>query len=398
MTQWLIRRFVPQWEQVNDPAVRSRYGVVAGIVGILCNVLLFLSKITIGLLSGSVAILADAVNNLADASSSIMTLVGFRLAGRPADEEHPYGHARFEYLAGLGVALLILIIGVETLKTAVRKIMAPQPIVFSVALFAVLALAILLKLWMMTFNRNMGRRIGSATLMATGADSRNDVISTGGVLLSAVLVYLTGWNLDGYVGLLVALFILYSGISIGKETLRPLIGSAAEPALLLRLKQTALDYHPMILGVHDLIVHDYGPGRCFATLHAEIDYREDVLHAHEVIDGLERHFKEDEHVDMVVHYDPIVTDDEDLNALRPAMLSCLNGLDERLGAHDFRLVRASEGFNLIFDVTIPYDLANRETDIATQLQETARTLYAGCHTIVCFDYQGMRPDKSRKKE
>lgn len=398
MTQWLIRRFVPRSEAVQEPFVRTRYGIVAGAVGVVCNILLFLAKITIGLLSGSVAIFADAVNNLADASSSIITLVGFRLAGRPADEEHPYGHARFEYLAGLGVALLILVIGAETLKSAVRKIIQPEPIVFSVALFAVLILAIALKLWMMSFNSRIGRRIGSATLMATGADSRNDVISTSGVLLSAVVAYLTGWELDGYVGLLVALFILYSGISIGKDTLRPLIGSAAEPELLLRLKQVALDYHPMILGVHDLIVHDYGPSRCFATLHAEVDYREDVLHAHEIIDGLERHFKEEEHVELVVHYDPIVTDDDDLNALRPAMLSCLGGLDARLGAHDFRLVRASGGFNLIFDVTIPYDLSKKEADIAAQLQKAARVLYEECHTIVCFDYQGMRPDKTKKKE
>lgn len=364
---------------------------MASLVGIACNLLLCFSKLTIGFLSHSVAIVADAVNNLADASSSIMTLIGFRLAKRPADEEHPYGHARFEYLSALAVAVLILVIGAQMIKSSVEKILHPASIQFSLALVAVLLMSILLKLWMARFNRSIGRRISSTALVATATDSRNDVLSTSGVLLSVLISYWSGWKLDGYVGLAVALFIIYSGIGIGRETLRPLIGSPTDPALLDWMRKETMEFHPCILGVHDIMVHDYGPGRRFATLHAEIDHKEDVMMAHEVIDGIERLFREQHYMELVIHYDPVVTDDEELNSLRLAMLKTLGELDSRVGAHDFRMVRGQEQINVIFDVTLPYDMKKQEETIAEHLEKSAKAVHGNYHTILTFDYQGARP-------
>lgn len=395
MTELLIRLFVPNHTQLDDPAVRGRYGSMAGLVGILCNVTLFLGKLLIGMFSGSVAIMADAVNNLADASSSIMTLLGFHLSRRPADEEHPFGHARFEYLSGLGVAVLILVIGLQMGKSSIEKILNPEPVRFSIALVLVLAVSIALKLWMAVFNRKIGKRISSATLIATATDSRNDVVSTAAVLICALVARISGLELDGYVGLLVAIFIIYSGIGIGKETLRPLLGSPAEPEMLDWMRRTSLDFHPCILGVHDIMVHDYGPGRRFASMHAEIDYHEDVLMAHEVLDELERVFREEHSIELVIHYDPVVMDDAELNTLRGHMLEALALLDVRLGAHDFRKVRAKDRCNLIFDVTVPFDMGKREGEIAAHLEAAAKAVDAKYHTILTFDYMGARPEVPR---
>lgn len=396
MTELLIRMFVPNREDTFDPVVRGRYGTVAGLVGIACNLLLFGGKVIIGLLSASISIVADAINNLSDAAASIMTLIGFRMASKPADEEHPYGHARFEYLAGLSVAVLILFIGVQMVKSSIQKILHPEPVVFSLVLCAVLLVSIALKLWMANFNRTIGKRISSTTLEATAADSRNDVITTSGVLLSAIIAHVSGLQLDGYMGLAVAVFIIYSGIGIGKETLRPLIGSPADPELLEWIRRETLDNHPCILGVHDIIVHDYGPGRRFASLHAEIAHTEDVLLAHEVIDGIERMFRLQHGIELVIHYDPVVMDDEELNAMRDAMLNILAGIDSSLGAHDFRMVRGKEQTNLIFDVVFPYHFSNREEEIRNLLEETAKSVDGKYHTIVTCDYHGIRPDVSRR--
>lgn len=398
MTNLLIRLFVPGRERINDPAVRGRYGTMAGLVGILCNLLLFGGKLFIGFLSGSVSIVADAVNNLADASSSLMTLLGFHLAKRPADAEHPYGHARFEYLSGLAVAALVLIIGAQMLKTSIEKIMHPKAVSFSLVLVVVLLLSIVLKLWLAAFYRSIGARINSTPLMATATDSRNDVISTSGVLVSALIAHFAELNLDGYVGLFVALFIIYSGIGIGKETLRPLIGSPTDPAMLDWMRLETMAAHPCILGVHDLIVHDYGPGRRFASLHAEIDHKEDVLLAHEVLDSVERMFHQQHNIELVIHYDPVVIDDEELNALRLVILGALGEIDARLDAHDFRMVRGNEQSNMIFDVTMPYDLARRESEIAAHLESRVKEVNETYHTMLTFDYLGLSPKASGRIE
>ena len=308
MTNFLLRRFIPDYQNTADPAVREKYGNLAGIVGIVCNVLLFAGKLLAGTLCGSVSVTADAVNNLSDASSSLVTLLGFRLAARPADEKHPYGHARMEYLSGLAVAVMILVIGVELVKSSVQKILHPEAVEFSVLTAAVLTGSILLKLWMALFDRKLGRKISSAALTAAAADSRSDVIATGAVLLACVIGRLTGLMIDGWAGLLVALFILWSGVGVVKDTVDPLLGAKPDEALV-RAIAYLMTSHVNILGFHDLMVHDYGPGRRFASVHAEIDHRIDPLVAHEILDEIERQAKRDLHVDLVIHYDPIVTDD-----------------------------------------------------------------------------------------
>ncbi len=317
LTKWIISR-IPNHEDVKNERVRSAYGKAASLVGIGCNVLLFAGKLVAGLLSSSVAIMADAVNNLSDASSSLISLLGFKLADRPADAEHPYGHGRFEYLSGMTVAVMILAIGVELLRSSVGKIFAPEPIVFSWVSVGVLAASIVVKCWMAAFNANMGRRIGSTTLEATASDSRNDVITTSAVLLCTMIARLTGLDLDGYVGAAVAVFILVSGVSLIKETLNPLLGNAPSPELVGRIREKLMSY-PGVLGVHDLMIHDYGPGRQFASVHVEMSARRDPIESHEVIDGIERDFLKDERLHLVVHYDPVATDDPRVPALRDAL-------------------------------------------------------------------------------
>ena len=385
MTEFLLSHFVKGYPEVNDPQVRARCGNLAGLVGICCNLLLSAGKFLAGLLTGSVAISADAVNNLSDASSSIITLLGFRLAARPADDEHPYGHGRTEYLSGLAVSVMILLIGAELAKTSIQKILSPEPITTGMASILILAASILVKFWMAAFNRHVGRIIRSATLEATAADSRNDVIATAAVLLSCVVGAMTGAKIDGYMGLLVALFILWSGICIANDTLDPLLGAAPDPELAGTIRKDLLA-EPLVLGVHDLMIHDYGPGRKFASVHAEIDAREDVLEAHEALDELERACMRDHRVHLTIHYDPVVTDDAVLNRMQRKVRGILAELDPRLTVHDFRMVCGKRHTNLIFDVVVPYDLKPRLEAIR---QETARRVQAGeetrYHTIINFD-------------
>ena len=368
----LIRLLVKDHQNAADPRVRGRYGAAAGIVGIVANTLLCAGKMLIGFISGSVSITADAVNNLSDAASSLMTLIGFRISQKPPDKEHPYGHARVEYLSGLAVAALILIIGFQLAKSSVEKILAPSPVEFSPALVAVLVLAILVKLWLAAFNKKVGRHINSSTLLAAAADSRNDVISTAAVLAAALISRFFGIDLDGWMGLAVALFILYSGIGIGKETIAPLLGAPPDPELVKSIGEKVLNFDDRILGFHDLVVHDYGPGQCFATIHAEMDYRLDPLEAHELLDDIESSFRSEDNIQLVIHYDPLVVDDPRLNSLKSSAADHLKEIDPRLMLHDFRMVRGEQHTNLIFDVPLPHDLHGREDEIREDLQELIR--------------------------
>ena len=344
MTKRLLRRLGRQ--------NRAAYGKLSGAVGIACNLLLFAGKLAVGLAAHSVSITADAVNNLSDASGAVVTLVGFRMAEKPADRDHPFGHARVEYIAGLVVSALILLVGAELAKSAVEKILHPAPVDISPVTMAVLAVSIAVKLWLSRFNRALGRQIDSATLMATAADSRNDALSTGAVLLSALVSRHTGWRIDGYTGLAVALFILWSGIGIARDTVNPLLGQGADPALGQALAKM-LTANPKVLGFHDLMVHDYGPGQRFATVHVEMDAREDPLLCHDIIDGLERSCLDELKVHLCIHYDPIVTDDPELNRMRQVVTDCLARLDPGLSVHDFRMVRGAARTNLIFDLVVP---------------------------------------------
>ena len=344
MTKRLLRRLGRQ--------NRAAYGKLSGAVGIACNLLLFAGKLAVGLAAHSVSITADAVNNLSDASGAVVTLVGFRMAEKPADRDHPFGHARVEYIAGLVVSALILLVGAELAKSAVEKILHPAPVDISPVTMAVLAVSVAVKLWLSRFNRMLGRQIDSAALMATAADSRNDALSTGAVLLSALVSRHTGWRIDGYTGLAVALFILWSGIGIARDTVNPLLGQGADPALGQALAKM-LTANPKVLGFHDLMVHDYGPGQRFATVHVEMDAREDPLLCHDIIDGLERSCLDELKVHLCIHYDPIVTDDPELNHMRQVVTDCLARLDPGLSVHDFRMVRGAARTNLIFDLVVP---------------------------------------------
>ena len=384
MTNFLLRRFVPDYQNTADPAVREKYGNLAGIVGIVCNVLLFVGKLLAGTLCGSVSVTADAVNNLSDASSSLVTLLGFRLAARPADEKHPYGHARMEYLSGLAVAVMILVIGVELVKSSVQKILHPEAVEFSVLTAAVLTGSILLKLWMALFDRKLGKKISSAALIAAAADSRSDVIATGAVLLACVVGRLTGLMIDGWAGLLVALFILWSGVGVVKDTVDPLLGAKPDEALV-RAIAYLMTSHVDILGFHDLMVHDYGPGRRFASVHAEIDHRIDPLIAHEILDEIERQAKRELHVDLVIHYDPVVTDDPEVAAVRTRVLQIMHELDPRLSLHDFRMVSGTHHVNVIFDMVIPPEYTETAEQLRRQIEAQLQDGKKTYHLIVTFD-------------
>ena len=384
MTGLLLRKFVRNYENTGDPAVRDAVGRLSGIVGILCNVLLFAAKFLAGTLTGSVAITADAINNLSDASSSVVTLLGFKLASKPADEKHPYGYARIEYMAGLIVAGIILIIGYSLAQTSIEKIRHPEAIEFSALSIAILVGSILMKLWMSRFNTILGNHIHSTTLLATAADSRNDVISTGTVLCACILAKSTGIIADGWMGLAVAVFILCSGIGIARDTISPLLGEVPDPELIHHIHDTMMA-RPEVLGVHDLVVHDYGPGRIFATAHAEMDSRADVMESHEVIDELEAQFRREDHLEVTIHYDPIVTDDPEMNGLRSKVHAALKAIDPRLEMHDVRMVKGERHTNLIFDVLLPFDMVGRQAEIKQASQDAIHSDTHQYFTVINFD-------------
>ena len=368
MTEFLLRLFVKNHRDTESPHVRAAIGTLSGWVGIGCNLLLCLGKLLAAALTGSVSIAADAMNNLSDASGSIVTLIGFRVADKPADEHHPYGHARAEYLSGLAVAVLILFIGFELGKSSVGKILQPVPVVLTGTTAAILVASVGLKLWMNRFNTKLGRRIGSGALLATAADSRNDCVATGATLLAALAEQLWDIRIDGFAGLGVAAFILYSGWKLARETISPLLGENADP----ELREKIVDYvkqQPDVLGYHDLMVHDYGPGQRFASLHVEMDYRQDPMDCHERIDDMERECLRSHNVHLVIHYDPVITDDPELFRLRERTNALLKEQDPRLTLHDFRMVQGRRHMNLVFDVARPYELRGREEAIRQRVEE-----------------------------
>lgn len=368
MTKALVRMFVKNHKDTDQPAVRSAYGKMAGCVGIVCNIVLCAAKFIIGTVSGSVSITADAANNLSDASSSVVSLVGFKLAEKPADEDHPYGHARFEYLAGLVVAVMVMVIGIELTKISVQKIITPSPVLFSWLSVAVLVGSIALKLWMAVFNKQIGTTIASGSLLATAADSRNDVLTTGAVLAAALISHFTGLALDGWMSLGVAAFILYSGFGLIKDMVNPLLGTAPDPALVQHIHDTIMSY-PGVLGTHDLMVHDYGPGHQFASAHVEMAAEDDVMNSHDVIDTIERHFLHDHRLQVVLHFDPIVTSDEKVGGLRHMVDTLVKGIDPLLSIHDFRVVMGNSHQNLIFDCVVPTDFALTGDEVKKIIKE-----------------------------
>ena len=353
MTQFLIRCFIKRPDDVKDAAVRTAYGNLASLVGMACNILLCIGKLLAGTLFGSIAIMADALNNLSDASSNVVSLIGFRLAAKAPDAEHPYGHARYEHLAGLVVSVTILAIGLSLLKESALKVLHPTPVVFSWLSIGVLAASILVKLWLSGFNRAVGKKINSETLMATAADSRNDVLTTGAVLLSTILCSLTGYGImDGIMGVGVAAFILWSGWGLVMDTLSPLLGESPSPELVEHIERTVMSY-PGVLGMHDLMVHDYGPGHQFASLHVEFPAETDPLTAHDVIDNIENDFLKKDRLQVTIHYDPIVTADASVGVLRARLQEHARQLDPQLSIHDLRIVPGDSHTNVLFDLVFP---------------------------------------------
>ena len=353
--------------------IRARIGKLSGAVGIICNCLLAAGKLIVGHMTSSMSITADGLNNLSDGASSIVTLLGFKLAEKPADRKHPYGHARIEYIAGLTVAVMILFIGLELGKSSVEKFINPEPIEFSFTAVWVLCASILVKLFMMLFNLKMGRRINSNALLATAADSRNDVMTTSAVLAASIVEHFYDVRIDGVMGIAVSLFILYSGIKLAGETMSPLLGEGANPELQKQIPDY-INGCPMVLGCHDLMVHDYGPGRRYASIHVEIDKNEDPMACHARIDRMERECLKNYGTHLVIHYDPVVTDDPEVNSTKRLVNTIIKVRDGRLTIHDFRMKDDGESVKMSFDMILPEDLRGQEQSIKETVEKALDSL------------------------
>lgn len=352
MTEFLVRRFVKDYEHTAEPKVRTSYGVLASFVGIVCNILLFGVKLVTGIVIHSISVMADAFNNLSDAASSIIGFVGVKMAGKPADEDHPFGHGRIEYISAFIVAFLVIQVGFSLFKTSVGKIRNPEDMTFHLVSVVILLLSIGMKLWLGLFNRKLGKRVQSTVMMATAADSLGDVATTSSTIFSLVVFGVFGWNIDGIVGLIVSVVVMIAGINIAKDTLAPLIGQAIDPAIYKQITDFVEKYDG-IVGSHDLIVHNYGPSKSMASIHAEVPSEQNIEVSHEIVDTIERDCLRELGIFLVIHMDPVETHNEKAAALREKMAGLLDGLDSRLEFHDFRIVNGTDRVNLIFDLVVP---------------------------------------------
>lgn len=384
MFQLLSKLFIKNHEDYADPKVRQSYGILAGAVGILLNFLLFAAKALAGLLSHSIAITADAFNNLSDAGSSVITLIGFRLSGQEADSDHPYGHGRIEYLSGLVVAAIILLMGVELIKSSFSKILHPELPDFSPVIVFILTLSILVKLYMYMYNHRISVRIDSAAMKATAADSLNDCIATAAVLASSLIGHFTGVSIDGWCGLIVGIFILRAGIEAAKDTIDPLLGKAPDPAFVAHIRSIVLS-HPEVLDVHDLLVHDYGPGRMMISLHAEVPAEGDFLKLHDIIDNIERELQTTLSCSAVIHMDPVLTKDSETSRLHEIVSSLAKQLDPSVSVHDLRLVKGPTHTNVIFDVAVPFQFRMDDPEIRAYFSEKIRLLDGSYFCVVNID-------------
>ena len=367
MTDFLVHKFVKNYEQTEDVQVRTSYGVLSSIVGIFCNVLLFAAKFLIGALMHSISVMADGFNNLSDAASSIIGFVGVKMAEKPADEEHPFGHGRIEYIAALVVAFLVIEVGLSFLKSSIGKLKNPEEITFELVPFLILVLSIGVKLWLAYFNRKLGKKIDSKVMLATAADSMGDVITTSATILSILVCTFTGFNIDGIAGLVVSLIVMWAGVGIAKDTLEPLIGQAADPELVAKIKQEVESYEG-IAGTHDLIVHNYGPNRSMASIHAEVPRDVDIEASHEIIDRIEREVSKKLGIFLVIHMDPVEVRDERVLAVKETLEKVVKDLDPETTFHDFRMVWGEKRISLIFDVLVPFSY-DKEKQIARCMSE-----------------------------
>ena len=361
MTEFLVKQFVKNYQNTEDTQVRTSYGILSSCVGIVCNVLLFAAKLAIGMLMNSLAIMADAFNNLSDAASSIISFVGVKMAGKPADKEHPFGHGRIEYIAALIVAFLVIEVGITCLQSSFEKLFHPEAIAFDWISFGILLLSVGVKLWMSLFNRKLGKRIDSKVMLATAADSAGDVIVTSATLASILICYFTSVNIDAFTGLAVSVLVIWSGISIARDTLEPLIGQRPDPELYRQIQEMVESYDG-IVGTHDLIIHNYGPNRSMASIHAEVPRETDLEVSHEIIDRVEREVARKLNIFLVIHMDPVEIHDEKVLAVKAKLNGVIRALDPDLTFHDFRVVNGQEQINLIFDLVIPFSYSQDEAD------------------------------------
>lgn len=367
MTNLLIKLFVKDSKNTSDPAVRKRYGYLGAFTGIVLNVLLFLGKLIAGILSGGISVIADAFNNLSDAGSSIMTFVGFKMAGMPADSEHPYGHGRMEYVSGIIISFIIMMMGFELGKSSVEKIFSLEKSEFSILAVSVLGASLLVKLWMALFNTKLGRKIDSATMKAAAADSLSDCISTSVVIICMFIQLFSGFELDAYAGIVVALFILYTGFNTFKESLTPLLGTKPKKELVEEIENTVMSYDG-IVGVHDLMVHDYGVGRMVISLHAEISSKTDIMLAHELIDLIEDDLREKYRCSVTIHMDPVVVDDKKADEAKKVVLDIIKNIDSSLTIHDFRITDGVSRINVIFDLVTPFGFRYKDGELALMIK------------------------------
>ena len=384
MTDLILRIFVRDHKNTEDPAVRDKCGRVAGAVGIVTNFLLFLMKIIVGTAFHSVSVTADAVNNLTDSGSSVVTLIGFKMASKPADEKHPFGHARIEYLSGVIVSFIVIFLGLQLGMSSIEKILTPEENALTPVALVVLVISILAKLWQCLFYRKVGRMIKSESVEATSKDSRNDVIATSVVLLGAVITMLTGVNLDGYMGAAVALFIVFSGVQLTISTADPLLGQAPEGELVQTITEKMLSY-PGIIGMHDLAVHNYGVGRCFASAHCEVDAKKRILVSHDLIDNIERDFSRDLGIHMVIHLDPVIVGDARTDALHRKVQSLVTALYPTVTIHDFRVIWGVTHSNIVFDAAVPFAVKDSDAVITQKLEAEIQKLDPEYRTVVTID-------------
>ena len=385
MIQFLVRRFVKNHEDTENPDVRTAYGILSSVVGIFCNVLLFGVKMTIGTLMGSMAVMADAFNNLSDAASSVIGFVGVKMANKPADKDHPFGHGRMEYIAALIVSFLVIEVGITFFKSSIEKIRNPEELAFSWISFIILALSVGVKLWLSVFNRSLGRRIDSKVMLATAADSMGDVITTTATLVSIIVCRFSGLNIDGVVGLIVSIVVILSGISIARDTLEPLIGEGTDPKLCAEIRELVESYEG-IVGSHDLIVHNYGPGRSMASIHAEVPRDVDIETSHEIIDKAEREVSKKLGIFLVIHMDPVEVHDARVLAIKEKLGRVLHALDDQLTFHDFRVVFGKQQINLIFDLVVPFTYKEEdEVKLSQQVMALMQEVDARYQCVIAMD-------------
>ncbi|MDD3225264.1 MAG: cation diffusion facilitator family transporter [Clostridium sp.] len=383
----IVSHFIKDYKNKNDEHVREKYGILSGVVGIIVNLILFSVEIILGIITNSIAIIADAFHNLADVTSALVTIIAFRLSNKPADKEHPFGHGRFEYISGLIVSFIILIVGIQFIETSFSRVLHPEAVKFNLVTFIIIIMAIPLKLWLSYFNKTLGKMINSETLKASGADAFNDVAILSGVIISLIVGYFAKIDIDGYVGLIVAIFIVYSGLTLIKSTISPLLGEPPDPKLVREIKTSIIKYDH-IIGVHDLIIHNYGPGRCMASLHAEVPSNIPIMHLHESVDKAEKELSKKLNMFIVVHMDPICIDSKEVDDARRFIVQIIKKFPIISSIHDFRIVGKGESKNLVFDAVISFEYKvneKQEQKLRKEIEKQVKLVHPGYDIVITFD-------------